>query len=74
MQLTTQKGITAGLEADQAAKLTHIDSLKEETTALGVALKAQQELTQTTKSHLEAEQADQSHHDSVIKGQTWSAC
>lgn len=73
MQLTTQKGMTAGLEADQAAKLSHLDSLKGENAALRGALEEQQELAQTAESRLEAAQADLAHHDLVTTGQIQSA-
>lgn len=69
LQLTTQHGITAGLEADQAAKLAHIESLKRDATALRTALHEQQLLTQAAESGLDATRAELSHHDLVIEGQ-----
>lgn len=69
LQLTTQHGITAGLEADQAAKLAHIECLKRDATALRSALHEQQCLTQAAESGLDAAQAELSHHDLVIEGQ-----
>ena len=73
MQLTTQRGITAGLEADQATRLAHIDSLKKEMTALKVALKEQQDLTQANESSLEAAHDRLRQHELVMTGQqfTW---
>ena len=35
LQVTTQQGMAAGLQADQTAKLAHIDSLKATATITG---------------------------------------
>ena len=70
LQLITQQGITAGLEADQAAKLAHIDVLKSEMTATKTALRKQEELTRAAESALEAAQAELSQRDTVIAGQS----
>lgn len=69
LQLTTQQGVTAGLEADQAAKLAHIDALKMDASALRSALHEQQQLTQAAESALDATRAELGHHDTVIEGQ-----
>ena len=68
LQLTTQEGMTAGLEADQAAKLAHIDALKKDANALKSALHEEQLLTQAAESALDATRAELSHRDLVIEG------
>lgn len=57
------------MEADQAAKLAHIDVLKRDVTALKSALQEQQDLTQAAESALDAAQAEMNHHELVIEGQ-----
>ena len=69
LQLTTQQGMTAGLEADQAAKLAHIDALKRDGIALQAALDEQKQLTQGAESALDATQAELSHLDLATEGQ-----
>ena len=68
LQLITQQGITAGLEADQEAKLAHIDVLKGNMAAAKTALHKQEELTQAAQAAFEATQAELSHCKAVIAG------
>lgn len=70
LQLVTQQGITAGLEADQAAKLAHIDVLKSDMAATKAALQAQEELTQAAELASEAAQAELSRCDTLVAGQS----
>lgn len=61
LQLITQQGITAGLEADQEAKLGNMAAAK-------TALHKQEELTQAAQAAFEATQAELSHCKAVIAG------
>ena len=68
LQVTTQLGITAGLEADQAVKLAHITSLHKEAAALRGAIEEQAQRTQGAEQSLAATQAELTHRDTAMAG------
>ncbi len=68
VQLTTQQGITAGLEADQAAKLAHIESLNMDVAAMRDRLEQQSQKTEAAEEASAAAHAKLSDHDSDMTG------
>ncbi len=68
LQLTTQQGITAGLEADQAAKLSHIDHLTAGAAALQDRLEQQVRQTEAADEAVAASQAELADRDSAMAG------
>ena len=69
MQLTTQQGITAGLEADQAAKLAHIETLNMDVAAMRERLKQQTHKREAAEEASAAAQAKLSAHDADMTGE-----
>ena len=69
MQLTTQQGITAGLEADQAAKLAHIETLKMDVAAMRERLEQQTHKREAAEEASAAAQAKLSAHDADMTGE-----
>jgi len=68
MQLTTQQGITAGLEADQAAKLAHIESVNMDVAAMRDRLEQQSQKREAAEEASAAAQAKLSDHDADMTG------
>ena len=68
VQLTTQQGITAGLEADQAAKLAHIESLNTDAAAMRDQLEQQTRKREAAEEASAAAQAKLSDHDADMTG------
>jgi len=68
VQLTTQQGITAGLEADQAAKLAHIESVNMNVAAMRNRLEQQTHKREAAEEAAAAAQAKLSDHDAGMTG------
>lgn len=69
MQLTTQQGITAGLETDQTAKLAHIDSLNSDAAALRTSLEHQAAQTEAAQEALAGSQGELTDREAAMAGE-----
>jgi len=67
--LTTQQGITAGLEADQAAKLAHIETLNMDVAAMRERLEQQTYKREAAEEASAVAQAKLSDHDADMAGE-----
>ncbi len=69
MQLTTQQGITAGLEADQAAKLAHIETVNMDAAAMRERLEQQTQKREAAEGASAAAHAKLSDHGADMTGE-----
>ena len=69
LQVTTQQGMAAGLQADQTAKLIHIDSLKATVTEVQVQLGEQQRQTATAEEACATLQHEVTRYEAAMAGE-----
>lgn len=68
LQLTTEQGMKAGLEADQAAKLAHIESLDAAAVAMRARLEQQTQQAEAAEGAAAAAQAEVTDHEIAMGG------